>query len=132
MRTTLFLFLAACLAAGSVPARAAQEPITEAQPFEPLRASKDIEVGTFYMKKGNYEAAIDRFEEATRLQPGLAEPYLKLGETYEKMKDLPSAVRSYQKYLQVFPTSPQFKKIRKRIDDLERRMARQSATKKDG
>src|SRR5712672_729760 len=75
-------------------------PITAEEPsFDPLRANKDIEVGTFYLKKGNYDAAIDRFEEAARLQPGLAAPYLKLGETYEKKKDLPSAVTAYRKYL---------------------------------
>lgn len=102
-------------------------PITAEEPsFDPLRANKDIEVGIFYLKKGNYDAAIDRFAEAARLQPGLAEPYLKLGQTYEKKKDLPNAVTSYRKYLDVYRTSPDAKKIQKHIDDLEKQIAREA------
>lgn len=103
-------------------------PLTADEPsFDPLRANKDIEVGTFYLKKGNYDAAIDRFEEAARLQPGLAEPYLKLGQAYEKKKDLPNAVTAYRRYLDLYRTSPDAKKIQKHIDDLEKRIAREAA-----
>ena len=35
--------------------------------FDPLHASKSLEVGTFYMKSGNYDAAIDRFKDAAQL-----------------------------------------------------------------
>jgi tetratricopeptide (TPR) repeat protein len=103
-------------------------PIAAEGEWNPLKANKDIEVGTFYLKKGNYDAAIDRFEEATRLQPGFAAPYLKLGETYEKMKNLPKAVDAYKSYLQVYKTAPDAKDVRKKIDDLEKKMARQKVT----
>ena len=112
------------------PPPAAEENISEfktAPEWDPLRANKDMEVGTFYLKKGNYDAAIDRFEEAARLQPGLARPFLKLGETYEKKKDLPKAVESYRKYLELYKTAPDGNKIRKRIEGLEKRMAREKA-----
>jgi tetratricopeptide (TPR) repeat protein len=79
------------------------------------------------LKRGNYDAAIDRFEEAARLQPGLARPYLKLGETYEKKKDLPMAVAAYRKYLELYKTAPDGKSVRKRIEDLEKRIARENA-----
>ena len=94
--------------------------------FDPLKANKDIEVGTFYMKRGNYDAAIERFEEATRLHPGLGLPYLKLGETYEKMKNLPKAVESYKSYLEVYKKAPDAKDVQKKIDDLNRKIAQQS------
>jgi tetratricopeptide (TPR) repeat protein len=137
---TSYLLFLVCMSAA--PARMAAQgsgtaqgsaPITTEEPsFDPLKASKDIEVGNFYLKRGNYDAAIDRFQEAARLQPGLAEPYMKLGQTYEKIKDLPHAVTAYRKYLEVYRTSPDAKKIQKHIDDLEKQIAREPATKKAG
>jgi tetratricopeptide (TPR) repeat protein len=110
------------------PAPAADGSISEFQQFDPLKANKDIEVGTFYFKKGNYDAAIERFEEAARLQPGLARPYLKLGETYEKIKNLPMAVKSYKKYLELYPAAADAKSVRKRIAELEKHVAQETAT----
>jgi hypothetical protein len=37
--------------------------------WDPLRAEKDLEVGKYYMKKGDVDAAIDRFEDATTAKP---------------------------------------------------------------
>jgi tetratricopeptide (TPR) repeat protein len=134
---TYFLLLAAWMAAVPAMAGAQSAPlqdqdtgpgeIVEAPAFDPLRANKDMEVGTFYMKHGNYDAAIDRFEEAARLQPGLARPYLMLGQTYEKKKDLPKAVQSYRKYLDIYRTAPDTKKVQKLIADLEKKIAREAA-----
>ena len=42
--------------------------------WDPLRAEKDLEVGQYYMKKGDMDAAIDRFQDALlteELDPGL-------------------------------------------------------------
>jgi tetratricopeptide (TPR) repeat protein len=132
----LILWLAAAWipAGAQAPAPAEPPPAAEeqgtdvpAQPeWDPLRANKSMEVGTFYLKRGNYHAAIDRFEEAARLQPNLARPHLKLGETYEKMKDLPKAVAYYRKYLELYRTAPDGNKIRKRIAELEQRIAREA------
>jgi len=96
------------------------EPAASAEPvFDPLHAEKDIEVGNFYMKKGNYDAAIDRFQEATRLQPALARPWRLLGECFEKKHDDARAVASYKKYLEVFPHAEDADKVKKRIEALE-------------
>jgi tetratricopeptide (TPR) repeat protein len=103
------------------------ESVSEFTEWNPLKANKDMEVGTFYLKRGNYEAAIERFEEAAQLQPGLARPYLKLGETYEKKKEWPTAVASYRKYLELFRAAPDAKKVQKRIVELEKRIAREAA-----
>jgi len=137
---TLWLAPALIPAAAQEPSRAEPPPapedeITElkAEPvWDPLRANKSMEVGTFYLKSGNYDAAIDRFEEAARLQPNLARPYLKLGETYEKKKDLPKAVASYRKYLELYRTAPDGNKIRKRIEGLERQIAREAVPSRSG
>lgn len=108
------------------PSPATEGDVSEFTEWNPLKANKDIEVGTYYFKHGNYYAAIDRFEEAARLQPGLALPYEKLGETYEKMKELPMAVASYRKYLELFRAAPDAKKIQKRIEGLEKKIAREA------
>jgi tetratricopeptide (TPR) repeat protein len=120
-------FIAAIFTVCLVLTRAAAQEITDAQPWDPLKANKDIEVGTYYLKRGNYDAAIDRFEEAARLHPGLALPYLKLGQTYEKKKDWQSAIESYRKYLDVDNTAPDGKDIRKRIRTLEQRLAAETS-----
>src|SRR6266404_1817480 len=43
--------------------------------FDPFHAAKSIEIGNFYMKKGKYDAAIDRYRDATEYEPGLAMPW---------------------------------------------------------
>jgi tetratricopeptide (TPR) repeat protein len=84
-----------------------------------------MEIGTFYMKKGNYDAAIDRFAEAARYQPTLARPWLLLGETYEKKHDKAHAIESYKKYLEVFPGAEDAAKVQKRIATLEEKAGQQ-------
>jgi Flp pilus assembly protein TadD len=79
------------------------------------------------MKKGNYDAAIDRFQEAARYQPTLAKPWLLLGETYEKKHDNAHAVEAYKKYLDVFPGAEDAAKVQKRIADLEEKTGPQSS-----
>ena len=86
-----------------------------------------MEVGTFYMKKGNYDAAIDRFAEAARYQPTLARPWLLLGETYEKKRDSAHALESYKKYLEVFPGAEDAAKVQKRITALEEKIGQQAS-----
>jgi Tfp pilus assembly protein PilF len=84
-------------------------------------AEKDIEVGTFYMHKGDTDAAIPRFQDAVRKQPNLGKPRILLAEAYEKKDDNISAVKTYQEYLRVFPHAPDKKKIEKKIEKLSRR-----------
>ena len=93
--------------------------------FDPLHAEKSIEVGTFYMKKGNYDAAIDRFTDATHFQPKLARPWKLLGEAYEKKHDQASAIESYKKYLEIFPGAEDAAKVKKRIAALEEKAGQQ-------
>ena len=95
--------------------------------FDPLHAEKSIEVGTFYMKKGNYDAAIDRFVDATHFQPKLAMPWKLLGEAYEKKHDTGSAIESYKKYLEIFPGAEDAAKVKKRISMLEEKAGQQSS-----
>jgi len=110
------------------PRPTAEAPPAPAEPvFDPLHAEKSIEVGTFYLKKGNYDAAIDRFLDATRFQPKLARPWRLLGEAYEKKHDTSSAIESYKKYLEVFPGAEDAAKVKKRIAMLEEKTGEQAS-----
>jgi tetratricopeptide (TPR) repeat protein len=86
--------------------------------WDPFHAQQDIDVGEFYLHKGDLDAAITRFEDAVRLRANFAKPRLLLAETYEKKGDKSEALRYYKEYLQVLPNAPDAKKIHQKIDKL--------------
>jgi cytochrome c-type biogenesis protein CcmH/NrfG len=89
--------------------------------FDPPSAEKDVDVGSYYMRKGDVNAAIPRFQEAVELKPHFAKARLLLGEAYEKAHDKDSAAKTYQDYLKEFPNAPDAKKIQKKIEKLTER-----------
>jgi tetratricopeptide (TPR) repeat protein len=86
--------------------------------WDPFHAQQDIDVGEFYLHKGDLDAAIIRFEDAVRLRANFAKPRLLLAETYEKKGDKTEALRYYKEYLQVLPNPPDAKRIHQKIDKL--------------
>jgi len=90
-----------------------------------------VEIGTFYLKKGVYDAAIERFVEASNYQPTLAMPWKLLGEAYEKKREYSKAAQSYKKYLQILPHAADAAKIKKTISDLEEKTAQRSPKKEE-
>lgn len=103
--------------AASPPAKTpAAKP--DAGAYDPVTAEDDIEVGTFYMHKGDIDAAISRFQDAIRARSNFAKPRLLLAEAYEKKNDKTTAVKYYKEYLQVYPKAPDAKKIQGKIDKL--------------
>ncbi|HEY7825784.1 MAG TPA: tetratricopeptide repeat protein [Candidatus Acidoferrales bacterium] len=100
----------------SSPAAAAAD-----QPqWDPFHAEQDVEVGTFYMHKGDSDAAIGRFEDAIRLDPKLAKPRFLLAEIYEKKNNNARAVQYYREYLKIYPDAPDAKKVEKKIEKLSK------------
>jgi tetratricopeptide (TPR) repeat protein len=93
--------------------------------WDPLRAEKDLEVGQYYMRKGDVDAAIDRFQDATTAKPGYAIPFRYLGEAQEKKGLKKQAVKSYQRYLDLYPHAEDGDKVRKRIDKLYREIEKE-------
>jgi tetratricopeptide (TPR) repeat protein len=86
--------------------------------WDPLRAEKDLEVGQYYMRKGDVDAAIDRFQDATTAKPGYAVPFRFLGEAQEKKGLKKQAIKSYQRYLNLFPHAEDGDKIKKKLERL--------------
>jgi tetratricopeptide (TPR) repeat protein len=96
----------------------ATESADDQPKWDPQRAEKDIEVGQYYMRKGDVDAAIDRFTDATVAKPGYAVPFKYLGEAQEKKGQKKPAIKSYQRYLDLYPKAEDAEKIRKRIEKL--------------
>jgi Tfp pilus assembly protein PilF len=103
------------------PAGAARSDQQQNGASNPVSAEEDIEVGTFYMHKGDTDAAIPRFQDAIRQKPRLGKPRILLAEAYEKKGDKLNAAKSYEEYLQTFPNAPDKKKIEKKIEKLSGR-----------
>jgi tetratricopeptide (TPR) repeat protein len=97
--------------------------------FDPLHAQRSLDIGTFYLKKGIYDAAIERFIDASNYQPTLAMPWKLLGEAYEKKREYTKAIESYNKYLQILPHAADAAKIKKSIAELEEKAAQESPKK---
>lgn len=98
--------------------------------WDPLRAEKDIEVGKYYMKKGDIDAAIDRFLDATEAKPGYAIPFRYLGEAYDKQGKKKPAVKAYQRYLDLYPHAEDGDKIRKKIAKLHEEIDKEKVAEK--
>ena len=83
--------------------------------FNPLQATKEVQIGDYYFKKKNYRASAKRFSEATKWNPTYAEAFLRLGESEDKLKDSAAARQAYTKYLELAPDAKNADVIRKRL-----------------
>ena len=83
--------------------------------FNPLQATKELQTGAFYAKKGNMKAAVRRYREATKWDPTSAEAFFRLGQAEEKLKNDKSAREAYTKYLELAPDGKEAESIRKKL-----------------
>jgi tetratricopeptide (TPR) repeat protein len=83
--------------------------------FNPLEAEKDLKVGNYYFKKGNYKAATSRFREATLWNPTYAEAFLRWGESAEKMHDKKASREAYEKFVSLAPEDKQAEAVKKKL-----------------
>ncbi len=93
-------------------------PKDDAGTYDPVSAQEDVDVGIFYMHKGDIDAAISRFQDAIRLRSNFAKPRLLLAQAYEKKKDKTNALKYYKEYLQVYPKAPDAKTVQNKIEKL--------------
>ncbi len=94
-----------------------------------MRAEKDLEVGQYYMRKGDLDAAMDRFQDATTAKPGFAVPFRFLGEAQEKKGLKKQAIKSYQRYLDMVPHADDGEKVKKRIEKLYKEVEKEKEKK---
>ena len=81
--------------------------VTEMHTWNPMKAQKDVEVGEFYMKRGNYRAAEGRFREALTFKPGDAMATYRLAEVLDAQNNYSEAAKEYQEYLKI-PSSGKY------------------------
>ena len=86
--------------------------------FNPLQADNEMKIGAYYMKRGKFRAAAQRYQEATLWNPGLALAYARLGAADEKAHEKKAAREAYAKYLEVAPDAKDAEDIRKRMKKL--------------
>jgi len=72
--------------------------------YYPPGAARCVEIGKFYMRRGNYRGALSRFEEARDTDPNYAPAYLGLGKVYEKLGLKQKSLDAYRKYLDALPS----------------------------
>jgi tetratricopeptide (TPR) repeat protein len=87
----------------------------------PMLAEQNINIGNFYLKKRNYDAAIERYLEAIEYQPDSVRAYEALTRAYEKKGDTSKAITAYREFIEHNPNSPKSQEFRARLAKLEKK-----------
>jgi hypothetical protein len=103
------------------PKTDAEKDLAALPAMDRLAAVKDIEIGTYYMNKGNLDAAIDRLHDAAVSYPTYAEPWRLMGIAYEKKGMLGEAIKADQEYLRLYPHAQIRKKLEAHIEILQKK-----------
>ncbi|MGC2398456.1 MAG: tetratricopeptide repeat protein [Acidobacteriaceae bacterium] len=85
---------------------------------DPGRAKKDAEVGGFYLKGGDYQGALSRFQDAMTYDPTNVDAIFGLAEAQRMLKKDADAARNYQLYLDIVPDGPKSKQALKALKAL--------------
>jgi tetratricopeptide (TPR) repeat protein len=93
--------------------------ISEFHSWDPHQASKEVEVGDFYYKRGNYRAAESRYREALSYKQNDAVATFRLAQCLEKLGLLDDARSEYESYLKILPHGPEAERAEKIIERLK-------------
>jgi len=93
--------------------------VSEFRTWNPHKAAKDIEVGNFYFKRGNYRAAEDRYREALTYKENDAVATFRLAQSLEKLGVLDDARAEYESYLKILPHGPEAAEAQKALEKLK-------------
>jgi tetratricopeptide (TPR) repeat protein len=88
---------------------------------DPVLAEQNINIGNFYFKKRNYDAAIQRYLDAIEYQPDSVRAYEALTRAYEKKGDTAKAISAYKEFIEHNPDSPKSPEFRIRVAKLEKK-----------
>jgi len=84
-------------------------------------AQMSYKVADYYYSRGNYLAAISRYQEAIGYQPDLVAAHNGLGRSYEARGENEKALAVYKEFLDKFPGSPIAPEFKSRIAGLEKK-----------
>jgi tetratricopeptide (TPR) repeat protein len=97
------------------------------QPTHQEAAAEDINVGSYYLDRKNWKAALSRYESALVLDPENPEVYWGLAEAQRHLGELANARANYEKVVEYDPDSHHGKESRKALKDPEIANAQNSA-----
>lgn len=92
--------------------------VNKLQPWNPHRAEKDVEVGDYYFKEGNYRGAEGRYRDALIYKPDDAIATYRLAEVMQKTDRPEEAREFYLAYLKILPHGPKAEEARKALEKL--------------
>jgi tetratricopeptide (TPR) repeat protein len=92
--------------------------VTETKPWNPHKSDKNVEVGDFYFRRQNYEAAESRYREALYWMDNNAIASFRLAEVLEQLGRNQEAVKYYRQYLSILPQGSESKSARNQIQKL--------------
>jgi tetratricopeptide (TPR) repeat protein len=101
------------------PGRKKKPSETEKEPTHQEAASKDIEIGGYYLDRKNWKAALSRFESAMVLDPDNPDVYWGLAEADRHLGNLADARANYQKVAEYDPDSRHGKEAIKALKEPE-------------
>jgi tetratricopeptide (TPR) repeat protein len=105
LAVALGVVVAASAARAQVPENIPRASVDDDWDYTNPGPAKCVEIGNFYLHKGNLKGALSRFEEAAKTNSHYAPAYLGLGKVYEKMGQKEKALESYQRYLDELPSA---------------------------
>lgn len=100
--------------------------VEEFHSWDPHKAAKDVEVGDYYFRQGNYKAALSRYQEALEYKQNDAVANFRTAQCQEKLNNPQDAVEHYEAYLKILPNGPFSKDARKALAKLQGNSATQS------
>jgi tetratricopeptide (TPR) repeat protein len=83
--------------------------------FDPLEAKRNLKIGDFYWRKGDYLGAKNRYLRAVKFNPHSAEAFYKLGRAEEKLHHTAAAKAALKKAIQIAPDSKIARKAKKQL-----------------
>lgn len=89
-----------------------------------VKAGVYFEIGSKAYREARYQDAVNAFVEAYRLDPDPALVY-NTGQAWEKLGNLPNALRAYRDYLRLAPDAPDRATVEAIIQNLETRLSKQ-------
>jgi tetratricopeptide (TPR) repeat protein len=107
---------------------AAPSDVQEFHPWDPHKASKDVEVGDYYFKRKNYRAALARYQDALLWKNNDAMANFRMAECFEKLNNPTDAATHYQEYLKILPHGPLSGDAQRAIDRLKAKSPAESAS----
>ena len=73
--------------------------------LNPLESDRNVRVGNYYWHKGKIQAALKRYEWATKYNPSSAEAFFKVAEAENKLKNADAARVALKKVVDLAPDS---------------------------